>query len=368
MAASARKAVRRSEASAAARARLLADELDPLLLRPPRLAQVAGVHVEQPLLGVGGGRPGQPAIAAGLGGEAVLEVGDGFALGQLRELLFGLRAVVRVDELQERPRLQLVVAEAQGLAPAGVQLAQRARHVGDPEHVEGEGEEAVALGLRLQPVRGLRHLRRVLALLEQPHLLGLPLDLLRLLEQVDEHRDLGLQDLRDHRGLDEVDRAQGIAAEDLLLVQVHGGEEDDRRALRALAGADHLRGLEAVHPRHVDVEEDDREVLLQEGAQRLAAGVRADHVLAQLAEDRLQREQLVRAVVDEEDVDLLVVGAGGGVDRVRRHQTSLLDRGYITPPCGRCARPGLRSADWWAENWTVSFAPRARKPKRTRLW
>src|SRR6185436_7034038 len=80
---------------------------------------------------------------------------------------------------------------------------------------------------------------------------------------------------------------------------------------------------------------------LQQRAQRLAPGVGAHEVLAEVGEDGFEGEELVGTVVDEEDVDLLV--GGGGVDRIRRHQPALLDRGYITPPCGRCARRGLRT-------------------------
>ena len=99
---------------------LLADELDPLLLRRRRSREVAGEDVDEPLLGEGGGRPAQPAIAAGLGGEAVLEVGDA-ALARWRSFascsLGGLRGR-RGARTRERPRLQLLVAEAERLAPS----------------------------------------------------------------------------------------------------------------------------------------------------------------------------------------------------------------------------------------------------------
>jgi hypothetical protein len=104
----------------------------------------------------------------------------------------------------------------------------------------------------------------------------------------------------------------------------HGREEDDRRLLRPRPGADHLRRLEAIHDRHVHVEEDDGEVLLQERSQRLASGVRADEGLAEVAQDRFQRHELVRPVVDEQDADPLVRrrrlqgGVGGRELRFRR--------------------------------------------------
>ena len=76
--------------------------------------------------------------------------------------------------------------------------------------------------------------------------------------------------------------------------------------LGALALADERGGLEAVHAGHVDVEQDDGELVVEQCAQRLAAGVGADDVLAQLLEDRFERQQLLGLVVDEQDVDLCV--------------------------------------------------------------
>jgi hypothetical protein len=268
--------------------RLLADELDPLLLRVAPLGEVAGKDVDETLRREGSGRPAQPAVAPGLGGEAVLEIGDGRARAQGLELVAGGLAVVGVDELQEGLRGQLLVAEPEGALPARVELLEGAGEVRDGEHVEGEGEESVPLRLRVQAVDGLAELLLVLALLQEAHLLALALDLLRLLVEVHEHGDLGLEDLRDHGSADEVHCPQRIAAEDVGLHLVHGREEDDGRLLGARARADHLRGLEAVHHRHVHVEEDDREVLLQEGAQGLAPGIGAHHLLAEVAQDRFQ--------------------------------------------------------------------------------
>ena len=79
-------------------------------------------------------------------------------------------------------------------------------------------------------------------------------------------------------------RAELVAAARVCLVPV-GSHEDDRRVLRSRPLADEQRGLEAVHDRHVDVEQDDRELHLQDVAQRLLPGPRADDVLVQLVED-----------------------------------------------------------------------------------
>ena len=118
--------------------------------------------------------------------------------------------------------------------------------------------------------------------------------------------DLRPQDLRDDRREDVVDRAEGIALGGVHLV-AEGRDEDDRRMRRLPAAADHRGRLEAVHVRHVDVEQDHGEFLLQQVAQRLPTGTRRDEVLAQALEDRLVDQELLGQVVDHQDVDLLVI-------------------------------------------------------------
>ena len=92
----------------------------------------------------------------------------------------------------------------------------------------------------------------------------------------------------------------------MVLGVVDRADEDDRRRLGARPLPDHLRGLEAVHPRHVHVEQDDGEILLEQAAQRLLAGPRLDEILIQLLQQHLVREELIRPVVDDQDINLLV--------------------------------------------------------------
>ena len=99
----------------------------------------------------------------------------------------------------------------------------------------------------------------------------LALDLLRFLEQLDEHRDLGLQDDRIDRLEHIIDRAHRIAAQQMLGFLIDRRQEDDRDALGLVAAADDLGGLIAVHAGHVDVEQDDREFALEEVPERFFA-------------------------------------------------------------------------------------------------
>ena len=154
------------------------------------------------------------------------------------------------------------------------------------------GEEAVAL-LALAPELGQ------LLLLQQ---LGLSPKLCILVVQLDEDGDLRAQDLGTERFEDIVDGARRIAPEDLFFVLGDRRDEDDRNVTRPLTLLDQRGGLEAVELRHLDVEQDDRDVVLQEGAEGVLAGVGVEEVLAERIEDSLQREQVLGPVVDEEDV------------------------------------------------------------------
>ena len=69
-----------------------------------------------------------------------------------------------------------------------------------------------------------------------------------------------------------------------------GGEEDDRDVASSRTLTDQGGGLEAVHPGHVDVEENEGELLAEEVAQRFPAGCGRDYVLAQLGQEGRERQ------------------------------------------------------------------------------
>jgi hypothetical protein len=162
--------------------------------------------------------------------------------------------------------------------------------------------------LRLPDAPRLLELSIVLALLGLAEELGLPLDLFGLLEELDEDGDLGAEDLGDDGLEEEVDGADRVALEDLRLGAAIGGGKENRDVARSLALADELGGLDAVHARHLDVHEDEREVLLQKALQCLLTRARLDEVLAEILEHGLEGQEVRRVVVDQEDVDLVVGG------------------------------------------------------------
>jgi hypothetical protein len=248
------------------------------------------------------------------------------------------RRVVRRGRSASLPRLiddlQAVVGFVGAREPADVQrVAQRRQRVA--QFVRERGQEFVfaqvggdqlalgagpladldlqlavaggqfGIGLAQRGVEALEFAR----LLQLQRLVGRRQPLVRrlqfaaLAEQLDQDHDLAAQDLRDHRHHHVVDRAELVALQAVHVGDVDRGDEDDRRALEARMLVDHARGLEAVHAGHVDVEQDQRELLLHQPLERVHAGTGLDQAFAQRLQDRAVREQPSRLVVDQQDVD-----------------------------------------------------------------
>src|SRR5205814_4238542 len=116
---------------------------------------------------------------------------------------------------------------------------------------------------------------------------GLSVAELPLLVQLDEDGALRTQHVRVERLQEVVDRTGGVAAKDLLLVRRDGGEEDDRDRSRPLALFDQRRGLEAVEPGHLHVQQDQRDLIDEQSAQSLFSRGCKQQVLPERVEDRL---------------------------------------------------------------------------------
>ena len=143
-------------------------------------------------------------------------------------------------------------------------------------------------------------------------------DLAVLAMQLGEHGDLRAEDRRVHRLVQVVDRAAAVAFEHVLVLVVVGGEEDDRHAGGLLALLDHLRQLEAGHAGHADVQDEQGEFLADEREQRLVGGLRAHQPVARVVEDGLEHGQVLRLVVDDQDVDRRVDEVVSTASRRRR--------------------------------------------------
>jgi serine acetyltransferase len=122
--------------------------------------------------------------------------------------------------------------------------------------------------------------------------------------QVDEDGDLRPQHPGIERLGDVVDGARRVPAEGKLGVRPGRGQEDDRHVLRAALLLDLRGGLEAVHARHDDVKQDDREVVRERRLDGGLTGPGEDQFLVERRQDRLEREQVLGAVIDEQDLRL----------------------------------------------------------------
>jgi hypothetical protein len=134
-----------------------------------------------------------------------------------------------------------------------------------------------------------------------------------------------------------VDRAVRVAAEDVDSVAVHRGDEDDRDVAAARVLLDEAGGLEAVHVRHLHVQQDEGELAVKDLAQRLDARSGHDQLVAQRRQDRFQRHQVGRVIVDDQNagarLDRRRVGIGAlRIDDPRASSSPSLKRNALAVP------------------------------------
>jgi hypothetical protein len=103
-------------------------------------------------------------------------------------------------------------------------------------------------------------------------LLVLARDLVGFLAEIDKHRNFRDQNIGVNWLEQKIDRANLIAARHMRITGVERGQKNDRRMLRAIAPADQLSRLEAIHTRHLNIEQDHGEILAQQEFQRVFAG------------------------------------------------------------------------------------------------
>ena len=102
-----------------------------------------------------------------------------------------------------------------------------------------------------------------------------------------------------------IDGAGRVPAHRLVRFTVDGRQEDDRDVPGLLPLLDVGGGGEAVEAGHLHVEEDHGEVVMEEVSQGLVAGTGLDQRVAHRAQDLLQDDQVLGAVVDEKDLGRL---------------------------------------------------------------
>ena len=166
-------------------------------------------------------------------------------------------------------------------------------------------------------------------------------ELAATLMKLDQHCDLAAQDLRYDRYGDVVDCAELVALQPVELADVHGGDEDDRRQLQSRMLPHQARHLEAVHFRHVHIQQDRCELLFEQPFQRLRARERPDALNAQAVQDRLVGQESRRLVVHEQDA-----GARRSRWRLAGHRgrggLTCLQRAHVAVDCSPGVVPGRR--------------------------
>jgi hypothetical protein len=119
--------------------------------------------------------------------------------------------------------------------------------------------------------------------------------------KLDEDPNLRRQDVG-VEGLDEeIDGMARVRQESLFFVRRVGGQEDDRRVLCSVQLPYARGGLKAVESGHSHVHQHDGKLALGEMLERFFARCRRDEVVPETFEGRLQREEIGRMVVDDED-------------------------------------------------------------------
>ena len=88
----------------------------------------------------------------------------------------------------------------------------------------------------------------------------------------------------------------------MLLLLRDRRQEDDRNRACLCALLDQSCRFEPVETRHLRIEQDHGDLLCEETAKRLLTRVREDEVFSERLEDRSQCDEVLHAVVDEQDV------------------------------------------------------------------
>ncbi len=161
-----------------------------------------------------------------------------------------------------------------------------------------------------------QHLLLAAALLQRLELTG---QALAAAVQVDEHADLAAHRMGIQRFVHEVHRTALVALEGVVELTASGADEDDGDLLGTLGAAHQLGQLEAVHARHLHIENGQGELMSQQQLQRLLGRFGLVHPDARRLQQRIQSQQVLRQVIDDEQVHLVVtVGHGHSSSRNSR--------------------------------------------------
>ncbi|MDT4827249.1 hypothetical protein FQZ97_605890 [compost metagenome] len=183
------------------------------------------------------------------------------------------------DQLQQRLAFQVLHRALEHLRHGGV----------------GEVDQAVladhqdALGGILQH-RGIEGAGAVQLLAEQQQVAAVAFVAQQRLDLVPQY--LGIEGFED-----EVHRAGGVSLQHGVLGVGDGGDEDDRREAGQRAAAHQAGDFEAVHARHLHVQQDQADLFLEQAFQCRLAGVHRAYLPFAVVQQRLHRGKVFLAVV-----------------------------------------------------------------------
>ncbi len=113
--------------------------------------------------------------------------------------------------------------------------------------------------------------------------------------------DFGVEHMPGDRFDQEVDCAQIVASLQIAVLSCLASEEDDGSGSHFVGIPNELSSFEPVHPRHVDVQNDDGNLALQQFGKRLFARSGRDDRTVQRSQHCAQQITQPRIVVDHED-------------------------------------------------------------------
>ena len=90
----------------------------------------------------------------------------------------------------------------------------------------------------------------------------------------------------------------------MLFCRIDRGQKNDRCVAGPIALADQGGRVETVDRRHIHIQKNEREFLMEQEAQRLQSRGGADKVLSEIAQQGFKREKILGVIIDEEDIDL----------------------------------------------------------------
>ena len=117
--------------------------------------------------------------------------------------------------------------------------------------------------------------------------------------KLDESDNLRAKDFRYEGFRQVIDGAERIPFENMLLGLVDGRQKNNRCVLRFFTFTNQRGCFEAVDTGHIDVQNDEGEIVVKEKSQSIESGSCANQVLSKVAQQRFQRNEVFNVIIDQ---------------------------------------------------------------------